>query len=215
MSEFVPTPPILTYIFDIVNGKVVKEGEDQYRWVLISFNDERIYKIRFSGTIVGKFYGPQTDEKKAFASLTIDDGTETIRVKGWEETADAMNRFFEGEEIEIIGRPRLGEDEIYVLPDEFLKIENYNKELYLRSKKIKRYVKKNLVIPSEEKIETKNFLKEKEMIWELIVTSENGVEMDYLLEETKLEKATIETIIHELLNNGDIYEPVALKFKKI
>ncbi|MHA1199320.1 MAG: hypothetical protein ACTSQF_08250 [Candidatus Heimdallarchaeaceae archaeon] len=215
MSEFVPTPPILTYIFDIVNGRVVKEGDEKYRWVLISSNGEKIYKMRLSGTIVSKYYGAKTDEKKSFASLTIDDGTDTIRVKGWEETADALNRFFEGEEIEIIGKPRLGEDEIYVLPEEFLKIDDYNKELYLRSKKIKRYVKKNLVIPTEEKIAEKNLLAEKEMIWAIIADSEEGVELDFLIEETKLEKATIESIIHELLNNGDIYEPTALKFKKI
>ncbi len=215
MSKFVPTPPILTYIFDIVKGRVEKEGEDRYRWVLISSNGEKIYKVRVSGTIVSKYYGPKSDEKKAFASLTIDDGTDTIRIKAWEEPADALNNFFEGEEIEIIGKPRLGEDEIYILPDEFLKIEDYNKELYLRSKKIKRYVKKKLVIPTEEKIEEKNFLAEKEMIWEIIANAEDGVELEMLIEETKLVKATIETIIHELLNNGDIYEPTALKFKKI
>ena len=39
--------------------------------------------------------------------------------------------------------------------------------------------------------------------------------MDFLIESTKLERSTIEEIIHELLNNGDIYEPTALKFKKI
>jgi len=215
MSKFVPTPPILTYIFDIVNGQLEKEGDDRYRWVLISSNRERIYKIRISGTIVSKYFSPKTDEKKAFASLTIDDGTDTIRVKAWEETADALDKFFEGEEIEIIGKPRSGENEIYILPEEYMKIEDYNKELYLRTKKIKRYVKKNLVIPAEEKKEENNFLAEKEMIWELITNSEEGVEMDFLIESTKLERSTIEEIIHELLNNGDIYEPTALKFKKI
>jgi RPA family protein len=215
MSEFVPTPPILTYIFDIIRGKVEKEGDDLYRWILISSNGEKIYKVRISGTVVSKYFGPKTDEKKAFASLTIDDGTDTIRVKGWEETANDMNKFFEGEEIEIIGKPRQGDDEIYILPDELLKIEDYNKEMYLRSKKIKRYVKKKLVIPTEEKTAEKNLLAEKEMIWEIIANSEDGIELDQLISETKLDKATIETIIHELLNNGDIYEPTALKFKKI
>ena len=216
MSEFIPTPPILTYIVDIVNGRVVKEGDDQFDpWILITTNSEKIYKVRISGTIVSKYYSAKTDEKKAFTSITVDDGTETIRIKGWEETAEVLNRFFEGEELEIIGRPRLSEDEIYILPDDLMKIEDYNKELYLRTKKIKRYVKKNLIIPSEEKIEAENFLAEKELVWEIIANSEEGVELALLIEETKLEKATVETIIHELLNNGDIYEPTALKFKKI
>lgn len=215
MSEFVPTPPILTYIFDIVNGKIEKEGDDRYRWVLISSNGERIYKLRISGTIVNKYYGAKSDEKKSFASLTIDDGTDTIRIKAWEEVADALNMFFEGEEIELIGKPRLSEDEIYVLPEDFHKIEDYNKELYLRSKKIKRYVKKRLTIPSEEKLQEKNYLHEKELVWELIADSEEGVELDFLMEETNLDRNKLNTIIHELLNNGDIYEPTTQKYKKI
>jgi RPA family protein len=215
MSSFIPTPPILTYIFDIAKGQVVKEGDDQYRWVLISSNGEKIYKIRLSGTIVSKYYGPKTDEKKSFASLTIDDGTETIRVKAWEETADALNQFSEGEEIEIIGRPRLSEDEIYVLPDDFLKIEDYNKELYLRTKKIKRYVKKNLVIPSEKKSEEMDYLAEKEKVWEIIASSENSVSMDFIISESKLDKSTVEKIVHDLMNNSDIYQPTEMMFKKV
>jgi len=215
MSEFVPTPPILTYIFDIVNGRVEKEGDDRYRWILISSNGEKIYKIRMSGTIVNKYYGAQSDEKKAFASLTIDDGTDTINIKAWEETADALNMFSEGEEIEVIGKPRLGEDETYILAEEFQKIEDYNKELYLRTKKIKRYVKKKLIIPSEEKLQEKNFLEEKDMVWEIIADSEEGVEFDFLMEETQLDKDKLNTIIHELLNSGDIYEPTTQKYKKI
>ena len=215
MSEFVPTPPILTYIFDIVNGRVEKEGDDRYRWILISSNGEKIYKIRLSGTIVSKYYGPKSDEKKAFVSLTIDDGTDTIKIKAWEETADALNTFFEGEEMEVIGKPRLSEDEIYVLPEEFHKIEDFNKELYLRSKKIKRYVKKKLIIPSEEKIQENNFLEDKEMVWEIIADSEEGVDFDFLIDETNLDRDKLNSIIHELLNNGDIYEPTASKYKKI
>jgi len=215
MSQYVPTPPILLYITDMINGRVVKEGDEQYRWVLITANGEKIYKIRISGTIVNKYYSQGTEEKKSFVSLTIDDGTDTVRIKAWEETADSLQSIIESDELEVIGRPRLGEDEIYLLPDNVIKIDNFNKELYIRTKKIKRYVKKNLVIPSEEKIEEASNAAEKGIVWELIVSSEEGIELDELIDQTKLDKSKIESIIHDLLNNGDIYEPRALKFKKI
>ena len=215
MSQYVPTPPILLYITDMINGRVVKEGDEQYRWVLITANGEKIYKIRISGTIVNKYYSQGTEEKKSFVSLTIDDGTDTVRIKAWEETADSLQSIIESDELEVIGRPRLGEDEIYLLPDNVIKIDNFNKELYIRTKKIKRYVKKNLVIPSEEKIEEASNAAEKGIVWELIVSSEEGIELDELIDQTKLDNSNIESIIHDLLNNGDIYEPRALKFKKI
>ena len=54
MSEFVPTPPISLYITDIVEGSVVKEGDERFRWVLITYNGEKVYKVRINGTIIQK-----------------------------------------------------------------------------------------------------------------------------------------------------------------
>jgi len=216
MSQFVPTPPILLYIVDIINGRVAKEGEDKFsRWMLTSANGEKVYKIRITGTVVNKYFSPASEDKKAFASVSIDDGTEVIRVKGWEDDASILNVLEEGDDAEIIGRPRVSEDEIYLFPETVLKNEDYNKELYLRTKKIKRYAKKNFIISSEQAMETENFQKEKKIIWDIILNSENGVDLEELIDQTKLAKSTIEAVIHDLLNNGDIYEPSALKFKKI
>ncbi len=217
MSQFVPTPPILLYIVDIINGKVAKEGEDKFsRWMLTSANGEKVYKVRVTGTVVNKYFSPASEDKKAFASVSIDDGTEVIRVKGWEDDATILNDVLEeSDEAEIIGRPRVSEDEIYLFPETVLKNEDYNKELYLRTKKIKRYAKKNFIISSEQAMETENFQKEKKIIFDIILNSENGIDLEKLIDQTKLAKSTIEAAIHDLLNNGDIYEPSALKFKKI
>lgn len=217
MSQFVPTPPILLYIVDIINGQVAKEGEDKFsRWMLTSANGEKVYKVRITGTVVKKYFSPASEDKKAFASVSIDDGTEVIRVKGWEDDATILNDVLEeSDEAEIIGRPRVSDDEIYLFPETVLKNEDYNKELYLRTKKIKRYAKKNFIISSEQAMETENFQKEKKIIFNIILNSENGVDLEELIDQTKLAKSTIEAVIHGLLNNGDIYEPSALKFKNI
>lgn len=216
MSQFVPTPPILLYIVDVVNGRVTKDGEDKFsRWMLTTANGEKVYKIRITGTIVNKYFSPASEDKKAFASISIDDGTEVIRVKGWEDDAMILNDLEESQDSEIIGRPRISEEEIYLFPESVQKIEDYNKELYLRTKKIKRYAKKNFVISSEQVVETEEFQKEKELIWNIILNSEDGVDLEDLIDQTKLAKSTIVSVIQNLLNNGDIYEPSALKYKKI
>jgi RPA family protein len=217
MSQFVPTPPILLYIVDIINGKVAKEGEDKFsRWMLTSANGEKVYKVRITGTVVNKYFSPASEDKKAFASVSIDDGTEVIRVKGWEDDATILNDVLEeSDEAEIIGRPRVSEDEIYLFPETVLKNEDYNKELYLRTKKIKRYAKKDFVISSEQTMETEDFQKEKKIIFDIILNSKNGVDLEELIDQAKLAKSKIEAVIHDLLNNGDIYEPSALKYKNI
>ena len=69
MSEFTPAPPILVYIFDIVEGKLAKEGEEQYsRWILSTMNGEKIYKIRINGLLVDTYYSSAEETKKALAS---------------------------------------------------------------------------------------------------------------------------------------------------
>ncbi len=216
MSQFVPTPPILLYIVDVINGRVEKDGEEKFsKWMLTTANGEKVYKIRITGTIVNKYFSPASEDKKAFASISIDDGTEVIRVKGWEDDAMVLNVLEQSQEAEIIGRPRISEDEIYLFPENVLKIEDFNKELYLRTKKIKRYAKKNFIISSEQTMETSESQKEKELIWDIILNSTDGVDLEELIDQTKLPKSTIVSIVHDLLNNGDIYEPSALKYKKI
>ncbi|MCG3215096.1 MAG: hypothetical protein KAS63_00110 [Candidatus Heimdallarchaeota archaeon] len=215
MSEFVPTPPISLYITDIVEGSVVKEGDERFRWVLITYNGEKVYKVRINGTIIQKYHSSGEGEKKSFTSLTLNDSTSTIRMKGWEENAEFMNEFDVGNEVEMIGKPRLSEDEIYVLPEQILKIEDFDQELYLRIKKVKRYLKKEFELPTEKQQEKKHTLEQKGLIFNVITDEEEGIELDEILERTKIDRPTVESVIQDLLNDGDIYEPSTLKFKKI
>ena len=215
MSTFEQKAPILLYAIDIVDGHLIKEEGEFGRWVLITTNNEKIYKIRINGTIVDKYYSASDGTKKSFTTLTLDDGTATVRIKAWEETAEFLNSFILGNNVDLIGKSRLSDDEVYILPESVVIIEDPNKELYLRAKKIKRYSKKSLIISKEEQPVPEHNQEQKEKIWVMIADSEEGVELEEIIEKTKLDKKTVESIIHDLLNDGDIYEPSALKFKKI
>ena len=215
MSEFIPQPPIQLYLVDIVEGRLSKEGEDQYRWVLFTKNGEKVYRIRIDGTVVAKYFSEGDKEKKSYANITLDDGTDTIRIKAWEEQAEFLNRFEIGDIVEVMGKPRHSEDEIYVLPEDVLKLNDYNQSLYLRAKKIKRYAKKNLELPTEEQIIRAHNIAQMEKVWSIILEAEDGVELEELITKSKLDKAIVESVIQELVKKGDIYEPTSLKFKKI
>jgi RPA family protein len=215
MSEFIPQPLIQLYIVDFVEGRLEKEGDEQFRWVLITRNGEKVYKIRVNGTIVAKYYSEGDKEKKSYANFTIDDGSDTIRVKAWEEQAEILRGFEIGDDVEVMGRPRQSDDEIYLLPDEVLKIDDFNKSLYLRTKKIKRYAKKNFELPTEEQITKAHDMAQMELVWSIIMGNEDGAELTEIIKKTKLDRAIIESVIQELIKKGDIYEPTSLKYKKI
>jgi len=216
MSEFTPSPPILLYIFDIIEGTLRKEGEEQYsRWILSTMNGEKIYKIRINGLLVDKYYSSADETKKAFASLTMDDGTDTIRIKAWEEAAELLNTFKQGEYLDITGRPRESEGEIYLLPDQIIKIESFDKELYLRLKKAKRYLKKGLLIPTEAEVAQVHDSKEKELIWSIISNAEEATHFDEICKKSKLDNQTVQSIITDLIDDGVIYQPQKSQFKKV
>ena len=218
MSNYIPTPPINLYIADITDGKMSKEGEeDSYRWALITANGETVFRLRINGTILDSYFSSGEEGKKAFCALTVDDGTDTIQLKGWEETAEYMNKFTSGNEVEVFGKPRKGEDEIYILPEEIVQIEDHNQELYLRLKKIKRYTKKNFHLPTQQVVSQMHNMNEKDLVWGIIpeTLADEGISFDEILEKTGLSWAKIESIIQELSKNGDIYEPSPMKYKKI
>ncbi|NPD88015.1 MAG: hypothetical protein HGN29_04790 [Asgard group archaeon] len=215
MSEFVPQPLIQLYIVDIVEGRLEKEGDEQYRWVLFTRNGEKVYKIRINGTVVTKYYSEGNQEKKTYSNFTLDDGSDTIRVKAWEEQAEILRGFEIGDEVEVMGRPRQSDDEIYLLPEEVLKIDDFNKSLYLRAKKIKRYAKKNYELPTEEQTIKAHDMAQMELVWSIIMETEEGIELEEIVTKSKLDKAIVESVIQELIKKGDIYEPTSLKFRKI
>ena len=102
-------------ISDIVNGTF---GEDNGPHVKSSYGVE-LRRVVIVGFVVNKFNKEANpDGGKRFMSITLDDGTDTIRVKVWGEEESAL---LEGVKEDIlalvIGKIRKYEDEIYIVPE--------------------------------------------------------------------------------------------------
>ena len=102
-------------ISDIVNGKF---GEDNGPHVTSSYGVE-LRRVVIVGFVVSKFNKDANAEGgKRFMSITLDDGTDTIRIKVWGEEESAL---LEGVKEDIlalvIGKIRKYEDEIYIVPE--------------------------------------------------------------------------------------------------
>ncbi len=183
----------------------------------IIINEKKIKRVKIMASVVSKIIGD--DENYGF--LVVDDGTETMRVRCFEDNLNLIKDIKLGDIIDVIGRLREYEGEIYVIPETVLKIQNPNHlvlrklELLKQKSKMKKDEgnEENELKVTEEKIEDSNENFRDEMI-KLIKTMDNdeGVEISKIKE--KLNKdSEVDEMIKDLLNESEIFEPIPGKIK--
>ncbi|MDD5417919.1 MAG: OB-fold nucleic acid binding domain-containing protein [Candidatus Nanoarchaeia archaeon] len=123
----------------IINSKV--EQDDKNRFIMLG--DEKASRVRLMGTVVQKF----VSQDNTYSFIVIDDGTETIRIRAFEEQTKDIAKIKEGDIIETIGRIRDYNDETYIIPDFVKKVENPN---YLITRKLE-LLKINKNLPEIQK----------------------------------------------------------------
>jgi RPA family protein len=90
---------------------------------LLTPDGRRLSRARLVATVVESFQ----NEDETYGSLTLDDGTDTIQVKFFNEL-DLMEDFEEGDIVEVVGKVREYQGEIY-LNGEILEEQPVKKEL--------------------------------------------------------------------------------------
>ena len=103
-------------ISEIINGKFVRKTGFESSYVLTNFG-RRLSRVRTLGLIVDKFLSP--DEK--YATITLDDSTETIRCKVFVNTK-LFDNFNLGDMVDIFGKVREYNGEIYIMPEILRKV---------------------------------------------------------------------------------------------
>ena len=101
-------------ISDIVNGTY---GEDNGPHIISPY-DVELRRVILVGFVVGKFNKEASSEGKRFVSITLDDGTDTIRLKVWgDEEAALLDGVKENILVLVMGKIRKYEDETYLIPE--------------------------------------------------------------------------------------------------
>src|SRR4030042_1159421 len=116
-----------TSIADITNGRWVKNEGLEPSFV-VSQSGEQISRARIMGTVVSKF----VSEDENFASITIDDSTDTIRAKTF-KTAKPLDVIQVGDIVDLIGKEREYNAEIYMMPEIVRKVTDPNVEVLRRA----------------------------------------------------------------------------------
>ncbi|MFH0928984.1 MAG: OB-fold nucleic acid binding domain-containing protein [Candidatus Aenigmatarchaeota archaeon] len=127
---------------EIHEGKYVKREGFQSSYVLTNLG-RKLSRVRLLALIVGRFV---SDDEK-FATVTLDDSTDTIRCKAFVNTK-IFDGFGPGDLVDVIGKLREYNEEIYIMSEvirkvdpnmetlRMLELENITKEQRKKIKKI-------------------------------------------------------------------------------
>jgi len=111
-------------IEDLANGKYVRSSEAEPSYLLTPWG-LRVLRARTIATVIDKFIS----QDQNYGTLRIDDGSETIRLKAWRQDVQTLADFKVGDLIDVIGRVREYEGEIYLVPEVIARVEDPNWEL--------------------------------------------------------------------------------------
>ncbi len=208
---------------NIVNSDY--EKREGFNPSVIKYNNLEISRVNIIASVVGKYL---TDDQN-YCAITLDDGSETIRIKNFGAEVNIIKNVDIGDIVRVIGKIKEYNDEKYIVGELVKKInpnwlivnelqltsnsENNNSKINessneINSIKIEENTDEEEIISissSEEnssiniKQEILNYIKNND--------SGSGVMMDIVTSTIKEENEKIKDALFELLKVGEIYEP--------
>ncbi len=203
------------WISSLTSGTYIKQ--EGWNPNYIEVNGKQISRVNLLATVVSKF----SSEDGNYATITLDDGSDTIRCKAFGPDVFKIKEVKIGGVVRFVGKVREYNEEIHLSP-EIVKIINDPNWVLVRrlelgkpiiqdkldaepqaqktsEKKIDESVEVEVI--SEENLSTK--------VLEIIkgLDKENGADIKKVIEESKLEEEDAKNVIVGLLKSGDIFEP--------
>ena len=172
---------------EIISGRFVKKSGFESSYVLTNLG-RRLSRIKIMGVVVDKFISP--DER--YATVTIDDSSETIRCKSFIDVK-IINELNNGDLLDVFGRLREYNGEIYVMPEIIVKAApNFETLRMLELEKITRAQREKIEKIRELKRRTSdvNELRELAKQFMSIEDFESIIEAEELI-ETEVEEKTV------------------------
>jgi len=204
-------------ISELMSGEWVKKEGMEPSFVRTK-NGDNISRARILATVVNKFQS----EDGNFGSVTLDDSSDTIRAKTF-KTTDPITSVEKGDLVDVVGKVREYNDEIYIIPETINKLEDPNAEILRRLELAKRLSdaksgKAKPKIDDEAALENageddREILRRKVLVF--IDSNPEGVNYNEVCENINAKETELESVINELLAEGICFEPTPGKIKKI
>ena len=205
----------ITTIAKLLTGKYVKEEGWKPNYILTDGN-LKISRVNLLGIVVNT-----REAESSFQSIMLDDTTAMINVREFEDT-NILNNLNPGDKIMVIGRPREFNNNKYIIPEIVKKIDNDKwfelRKLHIKLEELRNRpatetstkkteeTKDGEVVQEDEMIVDSEPLNVQDKIIETIRKLDNGagIDIDKIVEEVKEDNT--ETIISNLLKQGEIFE---------
>ena len=136
-------------IAELMSGRFVKKTGFDSSYVLTNLG-RRLSRVRLLGLIVDKF----KPAEGTWAAITLDDGNDTTRAKAF-QNVKVFDKVLPGDLVDVIGKTREFNGEIYIAPEIVRKVEaNFETLRLLELKKIQEVQKEKVKKISELKKQT-------------------------------------------------------------
>ena len=205
-----------TWLSNLSNGNFIQgsKSPENFSPNYVEVNNLQISRVNIVATIVEVF---KNDDGNYF-SFTLDDGTAAIRMKAFNEDTTKLLSIEKGNLVLVIGRVREYQGEIYIWPEITKIVGDPNIELIRKAELLRNFgkpkkLKSNLnvqilqtkitpqkpVDPSHEELRQK-------VIDILMENDERGAEISFISKAINKDDAATETVVKELMTEGEIYE---------
>ena len=220
-------------ISDLLGGKYFYGSKEELKagYVITPYG-EKVSRVNIFGTVVEKFVSDEGN----FSSITVDDGTDAIKVKSFEGMA--FEKINLGDLVRTVGKLKEYQGELYVNFEIVRKETDANFELLSKVEVLSNLIQKKRIIDNinsmsdqmdfqdlksyvndtysmdEETLSVILETKKKQIDYKPVVIDViqkldegNGVEISKIFEIVNLPENITERTINELINSGDLYEP--------
>ena len=205
--------------------KELKNGVWKDDFLDVSGKD--VYRVQLIGTVVQKF----KTEDGNYCFLSIDDGSDNIRVKFWREDVLRFDGFVEGDLIRVIGGAKYYNNEIYVSPIVIKKVhpnewlyhlnflgnfvETAQSNIVVEDRVIVAPVKESIQVEKVDVSSVDPVNSKRVDLLKLIkmLDAGQGAELDLIVSASGKERSEIIIVLKELMDDGEVYEPAPNRLK--
>lgn len=192
------------------SGQFVDASADVASYLLVG--QQQVSRVNVIASVVEVF----THVEKKFSSLTLDDGSSTIRVKVFGHDMKLFENIKLGDVVNVVGRVRKFNEELFIAPEVVARVMNPNVELLRKVELITTVGKFDRSLPLRDLYQE---IKEPVMAEHLSVDNSLSARQKVLAFIERVEEASVadviqaagnveegKSLVKELLKEGEIYQ---------
>ncbi|HLD97013.1 MAG TPA: hypothetical protein VI934_01570 [Candidatus Nanoarchaeia archaeon] len=201
-------------IGEILKGEFVEAEEGT---AALNIAGQATRRLNLLATVVDK----DNTESQSYKSLVVDDGTAQIRLRFFEAEAPLFEKLQIGDFAVIIGKPRSYGSEVYITPEIARPLTNL-KWAEVRKLELKlRKPREHAMAPATENLAEQSVTeepddvvsKEKMELYKIVKELDAGRGVDLSEVTAKSGMGNAESLIKEMLRNGDLFEVLPGRLK--